>query len=146
MRLADYTDYALRVLMYCAQHPARRVTVAELAEQHTLARNHVMKIVADLARAGLLETARGRAGGVWLRRPAAEIRVGDVVRLAESDLRIVECFDTRIVRCSLMPTCRLRGVFAQALQAYLDVLDDTTLADIAGPVRVIVAPLAIPPG
>jgi Rrf2 family nitric oxide-sensitive transcriptional repressor len=132
MRLADHTDYTLRVLMYCAQHPQRRVTVAELAENQGLARNHVMKIVADLGRAGLLETVRGRSGGVRLLRPAAEIRIGDVVRLAESDLRVVECFDPAVDRCALAAGCRLRGVFARALHAFLAVLDATTLADIAG--------------
>lgn len=84
MRLADYTDYALRVLLYCARHDERLVTVAEIAEQQGLAKNHVMKIVADLAHAGLLETVRGRSGGVRLMRPAREIRVGDVVRLGAS--------------------------------------------------------------
>lgn len=138
MRLADHTDYTLRVLMYCAQHPRRRVTVAELSEGQGLARNHVMKIVADLARAGLLETVRGRCGGVRLRRPAAEVRLGDVVRLAESDLRVVECFDPAAEGCTLAAGCQLRGVFARALHAFLAVLDATTLADIAGsaPARV----------
>ncbi len=132
MRLAEYTDYALRVLMYCARHDDRLVTVAELAERQALAKNHVMKIVADLAHAGLLETVRGRAGGVRLRRPAREIRIGDVVRLGESDMRMAECFDERANRCTLTPDCRLRGVFARALHAFFGVLDGATLADIAG--------------
>src|SRR5690606_3658705 len=70
VRLAEYTDYSLRVLMYCARHADRRVTVAELAERQGLPRNQVMKIVADFARHGLLQTARGRGGGVRLLRPA----------------------------------------------------------------------------
>ena len=93
MRLAEYTDYSLRVLMYCARHADRRVTVAELAERQGLPRNQVMKIVADFARHGLLQTARGRGGGVRLLRPADQIRVGDVVRLSETDFRMAECFD-----------------------------------------------------
>ncbi|HNU10775.1 MAG TPA: Rrf2 family transcriptional regulator [Rubrivivax sp.] len=135
MRLADYTDYALRVLLYCAQHADRLVTVGEIAERQGLAKNQVMKIVADLAHAGLLETVRGRSGGVRLMRPAAEIRVGDVVRLSETDLRLTECFDHRSNRCTLTAECGLRGVFARALHAFFGVLDSVTLGDLSAPAR-----------
>lgn len=149
MRLAEYTDYSLRVLMYCARHADRRVTVAELAERQGLARNNVMKIVADLARHGLLETVRGRGGGVRLLRPAQEIRIGEVVRLSETDFRMAECFDDVDggKGCALAPGCRLRRLFAQALHAYLATLDGATLADIAGltdPRRVRGAGVAAP--
>ncbi|MFZ5544150.1 MAG: Rrf2 family transcriptional regulator, partial [Pseudomonadota bacterium] len=41
MRLAEYTDYTLRVLMYCAAHPQRLVTISELAAHHQVSRNHL---------------------------------------------------------------------------------------------------------
>jgi Rrf2 family nitric oxide-sensitive transcriptional repressor len=132
VRLAEYTDYSLRVLMYCARHADRRVTVAELAERQGLPRNQVMKIVADFARHGLLQTARGRGGGVRLLRPADQIRVGDVVRLSETDFRMAECFDDAGGSCALAAGCRLRRLFAEALRAYLGTLDGVTLAEIAG--------------
>jgi Rrf2 family nitric oxide-sensitive transcriptional repressor len=131
MRLAEYTDYALRVLMYCAAHPDRLVTIAELAERHGVSKNHLMKIVNHLARQGLLRTTRGRNGGVALLKQPSEIRVGEVVRTSETDLRMVECFDARTNTCTLTPTCRLKQVFDSALRAYLDELDKATLADIA---------------
>ena len=59
MRLAEYTDYTLRVLMYCAQRPQQLVTIGELAEHHGVSKNHLMKVVNDLARQGLLATSRG---------------------------------------------------------------------------------------
>ena len=55
MRLAEYTDYTLRVLMYCASHPDRLITIAELAERHEVSKNHLMKVVNDLARQGVRE-------------------------------------------------------------------------------------------
>jgi Rrf2 family nitric oxide-sensitive transcriptional repressor len=134
MRLSEYTDYTLRVLMYCAAHPDRQVTIAEMAGQHGVSKNHLMKIVSELARRGLLETTRGRGGGVRLLKPPADIRVGDVVRNSETDFRLAECFDPRTSACLLMPSCRLKGVFQSALQAYFKELDGITLADIAGPV------------
>lgn len=135
MRLSDYTDYTLRVLMYCAVHRDRRVTIAELAQAHAISKNHLMKIVNDLARQGVLETMRGRGGGLRLLKAPADIRLGDVVRSSETDFRLVECFDRSTNACSLTPSCRLKGVFHAALQAYFNELDAATLADIVGPAR-----------
>ncbi len=134
MRLAEYTDYTLRVLMYCAAHPGQLVTIGELAERHGVSKNHLMKIVNDLARQGVLETTRGRGGGLRLLKDPSTIRIGDVVRASETDFRLVECFDAGTNLCTLSPTCRLKQVFDAALQAYFKALDGATLADIAGPV------------
>ena len=131
MRLTDYTDYTLRVLMFCAIHPERSVTIAELAESHAVSKNHLMKIVNDLARQGLLQTTRGRGGGLRLLNPAADIRIGDVVRQSETDFRLVECFDANHNSCTLTAHCQLKQVFKTALQSYFAELDKVTLADIA---------------
>ena len=130
MRLTDYTDYTLRVLMFCALHPERSVTIAELADSHAVSKNHLMKIVNDLARQGLLQTTRGRGGGLRLLKPADEIRIGDVVRQTETDFRLVECFDKAHDTCTLTPNCQLKAVFGSALQSYLAELDKVTLADV----------------
>jgi Rrf2 family nitric oxide-sensitive transcriptional repressor len=117
------------------------VTIAELADHHQVSKNHLMKVVNDLARQGLLETTRGRGGGLRLLKPADQIRVGDVVRASETDFRLVECFDPTTNICSLTPTCRLKHVMSDALLAYLRVLDSATLADIAP----VLQPASIPP-
>src|SRR5450830_2038959 len=130
MRLTDYTDYTLRVLMFCALHPERSVTIAELAESHAVSKNHLMKIVNDLARQGLLQTTRGRGGGLRLLKAASDIRIGDVVRQSETDFRLVECFDASHNACTLTAHCQLKQVFKTALQSYLAELDKVTLADI----------------
>ena len=118
MRLAEYTDYTLRVLMYCAARPQQLVTISELADHHGVSRNHLMKIVTDLGRLGMLETTRGRGGGLRLLKDPAQVRIGDVVRASETDFRLVECFDPQTSRCTLTPSCRLKGVFDAALRAY----------------------------
>lgn len=130
MRLAEYTDYTLRVLMYCASNADRLVTIAEIADSHALSRSHLMKIVNDLARQGVLETTRGRGGGVRLLRRADDIRIGDVVRAAETDFRLVECFDEDRNTCNISPTCRLKRLMHTALSAYFRELDGVTLADL----------------
>jgi len=132
MRLAEYTDYTLRVLMYCAANRQRLVTIAEMAERHGLSKNHLMKVVNDLARQGLLETTRGRGGGVRLVQEPSAIRIGDVVRASETDFRLVECFDMATNSCTLTATCRMRHLLDAALLAYFKELDSATLADIVG--------------
>ncbi len=129
MRLSEYTDYTLRVLMYCATHRDRLVTIGELAEQHGLSKNHLMKVVNDLARKGLLETLRGRGGGLRLLAEPEAIRIGDVVRATETDFRLVECFDAATNACTLSPGCRLKHLFDEALAGYFKALDGATLAD-----------------
>lgn len=134
MRLAEYTDYTLRVLMYCAARPQQLVTISELAERHGVSRNHLMKIVTDLGRQGVLETTRGRGGGLRLLKDPARLRIGDVVRASETDFRLVECFDPRTNQCTLTPSCRLKALFRGALGAYFKELDSMTLADVVEPV------------
>ncbi len=135
MRLSEYTDYTLRVLMHCATRTDEQITIAGMADELQLSKNHLMKIVNDLARQGVLETTRGRGGGIRLGRPADAIKVGDVVRAAETDFRLVECFDPDTDECTLTPGCKLKAVLRNALRAYLDQLDGVTLADIATPLR-----------
>lgn len=135
MRLTQWTDYTLRVLMYCAatQGRVQPVTITEIAAGYGISRSHLMKIVQQLSAQGLLETTRGRGGGIRLARPATGINVGAVVRATESDFNLVECFDPATDACRLSGQCGLKGVLWQALQAYLAVLDGVTLADLMAP-------------
>jgi len=130
MRLTDYTDYTLRVLMFCALNPDRSVTIAELAESHAVSKNHLMKIVNDLARQGLLQTKRGRGGGFRLLKNPEDINIGAVVRQTETDFRMVECFDASINTCILTSQCQLKHVFNSALKSYMAELDKVSLADV----------------
>jgi Rrf2 family nitric oxide-sensitive transcriptional repressor len=146
MRLTLYADYSLRLLIFAALRPGGRVTIQQAAAAYGISRNHLMKVALELGRKGFLETARGRGGGLRLARPPAQIGVGEVVRAMEDDLLLVECFDPETSRCPLTGACRLRGALSRALDAYLKVLDDYSLADLVaeGPVlaRALLAPAA----
>lgn len=130
MRLTDFTDYSLRVLIYAAVHAGELVTIQEISDAFGIPRNHLMKIVHLLGRAGYLTTSRGRGGGLRLGRPATKIIIGDVVRTMEPDFQMVECFNTEGNGCVITAACGLRGVLGSALRAYFDVLDKYTLADL----------------
>ena len=134
MRLSDYTDDTLRVLMSCAQHREHLVTISELAEIHGLSKGYLMTVVNNLARQELIETTRGRGGGLRLAKEPGLVRIGDVVRALETDFRLVECFDASTNTCTLTPDCRLKHWFDAALRGYVEALDGVSLADLtSGP-------------
>jgi len=133
MRLTKFTDYCLRVLMYVAVQPVgARVTVPQIASAFGISRTHLTKVVHHLGATGVLRNVRGRGGGFELARPAAEVNIGAVVRGADSDVALVECFDPRTNRCVITPVCRLRGALETAIDAFYAALDRYTLADITG--------------
>lgn len=131
MRLTSFTDFGLRMLMRMAGDPARGFSTSELAEELGLSRNHLAKIMQHLSRAGLIDTRRGGGGGAILARPAAQIRLGDIVRLLEEGQPLVECFGTDARTCSIDGRCRLKARLRSAETAFLDDLNRSTLADIA---------------
>ncbi|WP_296657271.1 Rrf2 family transcriptional regulator [Paraburkholderia sp.] len=130
MRLTDFTDYSLRVLIYVAVCGDELATIQEISDALGIARGHLAKIVHTLGRNGYLRTTRGRMGGMRLGRAANEITVGSVVRDTEADFHIVECFNAADNRCAITAACNLRGILQRAAHAYMEVLDQCTLADI----------------
>ena len=131
MRLTVYTDYALRALMYVAARPDRLSTIAEISTAYGISRNHLMKVVNQLAVAGFVETVRGHQGGLRLARPPEAINLADVVRQTEGDSGLVPCMDAaQPGYCAISPACRLKGALAKASQAFFSVLEDFSLEDL----------------
>jgi len=132
MHITQHTDYALRVLIFLASNEHRLPTIQEISERFEVSRSHLMKVVNQLIRNGFVEGIRGKGGGLRLARPASEILIGDVVRKMETDLVLVECFSDES-RCLLTPNCKLKGVFADALKAFLASLDKVALSQVLTP-------------
>ncbi len=133
MRLTAFTDYGLRALMRLAGEPSRVFTTEEIAREFSISRNHLTKVVRDLADAGFVTTQRGAKGGFVLAKPADRISIGDVVRRLEARHAIVECFRTDGGGCVLTPRCRLKVRLKRAADAFLSELDKTSLAECAYP-------------
>lgn len=131
MYITQHTDYALRALIYLGLNEDRLVTIQEIAERFAVSRNHLMKVVNALIRAGYVEGMRGKGGGLRLARAPREIGLGDVVRHMEPSMELVECFGSDC-HCILDPACHLKGALSEALAAFLKVLDGRTLADLIG--------------
>ncbi|QCR32745.1 Rrf2 family transcriptional regulator [Lysinibacillus sp. SGAir0095] len=130
MRLTLYTDYSLRVLLYLGIKGNDRLsTIQEIADSYHISKNHLMKVTYDLGQLGLIETIRGRGGGIRLNVQPEDINIGQVVRHTEEDFHLVECFDEDNNLCKLSPSCKLKFALNEALNAYLQVLDQYSLAD-----------------
>lgn len=129
MQLTRYTDYSLRVLMYLAVHTGRLVTISEISDAYDISRNHLVKVVHELGGLGYLRTRRGKQGGIELARAASEINIGDVVRHTEKTLAVVNCHEPP---CPIRSACNLQRILFEARDAFLAVLDQYTLHDLAG--------------
>lgn len=125
MRLTQFTDFALRTLMYLGLNGNRLSSIHEIAQTYGVSENHLTKVVHQLGQKGFIDTIRGRGGGVRLARPPAEIVVGDVVRHTEEDMALIACGC-----CRLTGDCGCQRVIEEAMEAFLRVLDRYTLDDV----------------
>ncbi|RLM19058.1 transcriptional repressor NsrR [Brenneria alni] len=127
MQLTSFTDYGLRALIYMASLPGGQMTsISEVTEVYGVSRNHMVKIINQLSRAGFVMAVRGKNGGIRLGKPAELICLGDVVRELEP-LSLVNCNHNF---CHISSACRLKQMLHQAVQNFLYELDQYTLADL----------------
>lgn len=131
MRLTNFTDYGLRILMRVASEPDHVHSTMELAEEFALSRNHLAKIVQRLAEGGVLTTLRGSGGGIKLARAPEHIYLGELVKLLERDQNLVECWSLGLGTCSIDGKCRLKARLRHAEASFLADLNKSTLGDIA---------------
>ena len=122
MQLTEFTDNALRLLIYLGGHRERVATIGEIADRYGVSRHHLAKVSCVLAASGLIETSRGRLGGMRLAGSPRDIRLGEVVRCTERGLAQGGVADD--------PDDRLQQSLAVATAAYLAELDRVTLADL----------------
>lgn len=129
MRLTQFTDFSLRTLLFLSANRDHLVTIQDIADLHGISKNHLMKVVYQLGQTGLVETVRGRNGGLRLAKEPADINIGQLVRTTETDFFMAECFDRAQDTCPLTNDCKLKHTLNDATKAFLAVLDQQTLAD-----------------
>ena len=131
MQLTLHADYGFRVLLYLGSQPIGRVvSTKEISSSYGISRNHLVRVVQTLNDRGYVNVSPGRSGGVSLARDPKLIRLGDVMRQTETNMRVVECFDRQTNTCPIIGRCRLQPVLGEALSAFMAVLDRYTLADL----------------
>lgn len=128
MQLTRYTDYGLRILIYLALLPEEKLaSIDTISQTYDISRNNVNKIVHQLGREGIIETKRGKGGGFRLNQPASDINIGDLVVMLENTMLPVDCSSPV---CRILPACKLKKIFHEAMQAFIDSLSAYTLADL----------------
>ena len=130
MRLTRQTNYAIRILMYCAANDGQLSRIPEIAAAYSVSELFLFKILQPLVEAGLVQTVRGRNGGVRLGRPAQNINLFDVVRVTEESFAMAECFENDATECPLIDSCGLNSALREALGAFFEVLAKHTIADL----------------
>lgn len=131
MRLTKQTNYAIRMMMYCAATERGRLSrVQEIARAYGVSELFLFKILQPLVEAGLMETVRGRKGGVRLAKDACDITLYDIVRVTEDGFAMAECFENDSADCPLIDSCSLNAALYEALNAFFAVLQAYTIADL----------------
>ncbi|HHX81711.1 MAG TPA: Rrf2 family transcriptional regulator [Pseudomonadaceae bacterium] len=127
MRLTNYTDYALRVLLYAGASD-KTVTISEISEAFNISKEHLRKVVHALSQLGYLKTTQGRNGGINLARAPETINIRNVVEHMESGL-IVECFNPATKVCAIDGMCGLKHVLQRAQLSFMETLGNYHLSD-----------------
>ncbi|KAA9369538.1 MULTISPECIES: iron-responsive transcriptional regulator RirA [Ochrobactrum] len=130
MRLTRQTNYAIRMLMYCAANDGKLSRVPEIARAYGVSELFLFKILQPLVEHKLVETVRGRNGGVRLGRAAKDISLFDVVRVTEENFAMAECFENDATECPLVDSCGLNSALREALNAFFGVLMKYSIADL----------------
>jgi len=155
MRLTNYSDYALRSLIYLAVKPEPHTlaNISDIANSYDISKSHLTKVIHQLGQLGYIESVRGKNGGIRLARAPKEINLGVLIKQIEPDFDLVECFAVPVskdkgsqskdlpvtfieekadkpIGCVITPVCQLKSVFSEALRAFITVLERYTLADI----------------
>ena len=130
MQLTLNTDYSLRVLIYVAKNQDRLVSTKEISEFFQISNNHLVKVVNNLGKMGLLNLKRGRyGGGIELAVKPEKINLGKIIKEIEP-LDVVECFNPDKNTCNISSSCILKGILFKARKAFMDELNSKHLSDL----------------
>lgn len=130
MKITTFSDYTLRVLMFLALKPDQLATIPEIAGSYDISENHLMKVVQQLAHSGVIQSVRGKGGGIRLAYQPQDIRLGQIIRTSEGSAPVVECLSPDGGTCCIAPACKLTGLLVEAFDAFYATLDEYTLADL----------------
>lgn len=113
MRLTNYSDYALRSLIYLAIKPEPHLlaNISDIANSYQISRSHLTKIIHQLGQLGYIDSVRGKNGGIRLARAPKDINLGVLIKQIEPDFNLVECFNTDLL---VSPTAETDGIDASS--------------------------------
>lgn len=129
MQLTQFTDYSLRALIYIALKK-NTCTIKDITGAYMISTNHMNKIIHNLAKLNIIKTVRGKNGGITLAANPININLGALILQLESNFDLVPCFNKEKANCCIAPVCKLKHILYEARKAFMNVLDQFTLADV----------------
>lgn len=129
MQLTQFTDYSLRALIYISLKKTS-CTIRNITDAYNISTNHMVKIIHNLAKLGLIKTTRGKHGGITLAANPEDINLGALIVQLEPNFDLVPCFNKEKANCCIAPVCRLKTILHDARRAFMSVLDQVSLADV----------------
>lgn len=125
--------YAMRLMVYIASFPDRKVALREVSENEDISLKYLEQLARDMVGAGLLKSVRGHGGGYLLARPATEIKAGDVLRAAEGTTVPVACaaLEDDGVGCPREETCTTIAFWSGLDNAIESYVDNVMLSDLS---------------
>lgn len=129
MRFTERTDVAVRMLMQLALLKGQKISIDDLVEFGVGHRSQIVAAIQDLRKAGMVASASGRKGGIWIARDPSTINVAEIIQMFESDFHLTKCFSDP-KSCDFYPECRFRGVLDEALEGFFEPLRKTTVEDL----------------
>ncbi|MBI2958015.1 MAG: Rrf2 family transcriptional regulator [Chloroflexi bacterium] len=131
MKISTRGQYGARALVDLARHYGEgSVQLKDVARRQSVSVRYLQHLLTPLIKAGIVKSVRGAHGGVALGRAPEDIRLGEVIELLEGSMAPVECVDDPSA-CERTAGCVTRDVWAELKKAMTDVLDSTTLKDLA---------------
>ena len=130
MNLSKFSDYSFRALIYLAKNQDKLCTVEEVADYLKISEHHLKKIVQRLGKTEYIQSSKGRNGGLKLGLNPKDINLGSILRITEDNLTLVECFSDDKCTCNLTGVCKLKIVFDNSLNSFINELSKYTLEDI----------------
>lgn len=129
MQLTQFTDYSLRALIYIALRKDS-CTIKDITEAYGISNNHMIKIIHNLAKLGLIKTIRGKNGGILMAAEPETINLGQLIAQLEPHFDLVPCFNREKANCCIAPVCKLKGILHEAQSAFMEVLGCYSLATV----------------
>ncbi|MGE4554010.1 MAG: Rrf2 family transcriptional regulator [Desulfovibrionaceae bacterium] len=130
MKLTTRSRYGTRMLLDIARNGAEGpVRISDIAQRQKVSVKYLEKLIRELRLAGFIRSRRGPKGGHMLNVPAADIHIGDVVRVLEGDDALVDCASDKI-DCDRAADCATRAVWRAASRAVYQALNAYSVADL----------------
>lgn len=129
MQLTLFTDYGLRTLMYLVRQSDKLSSVKEISEYYGVSRSHLTKVVHRLSMLGYVHTIKGKGGGIKIALGTEERKLGELIAQLEPNMDMVECFNRATNTCRIIDSCLLNHYLFQATRAFIDTMNQYTLAD-----------------